>query len=515
MAIKTPKFRTHTRARRWVLAAVAAVIVIAAIASITLIRLGPALRPRIIRALENRFDSDVELRDFHVSLFAPGASGGGLVLRHRQFGKASLIAVKHFTIEAGLLGLIRDPIHVRRVKLEGLEIHVPSHKDDGGGHASAPHRQSADFIVDEIDADGTLLEVIPSKPGKHPLRFDIKRLNLHSAGRNTAMTFKAVLKNPKPPGEIKSDGTFGPWQTDDPGQTPVGGKYTFHNADLSVFHGISGRLDSEGKYSGVLERIAVEGSTDVPAFTVETGGNPLDLKTQFKAVVDGTNGDTTLDPVNSEFLHSAVTARGGVIDQPGPLGKRVTLDVVMERGRIEDLLLLAVRSDPPALRGDIDFHAKFDLPPGKAAIPDRLILDGDFGIRAAHFTSRSIAAKIGTLSKDAKGDPEAATSVGTASNFSGHFALKNGVIRFSRLSFTVPGAAVLLAGTYGLRTEQLDFRGELRMKATLSEATSGIKSFFLKALDPFFKKKQAGAVVPIRITGTRTSPSFGLDVLRR
>jgi len=76
----------------------------------------------------------------------------------------------------------------------------------------------------------------------------------------------------------------------------------------------------------------------------------------------------------------------------------------------------------------------------------------------------------------------------------------------------VPGAAVLLTGTYGLRTGKLDFRGELRMHATLSQATTGVKSFFLKALDPFFKKQHAGAVIPIKITGTRNSPSFGLDL---
>jgi len=34
---------------------------------------------------------------------------------------------------------------------------------------------------------------------------------------------------------------------------------------------------------------------------------------------------------------------------------------------------------------------------------------------------------------------------------------------------------------------------------------------FLKALDPFFKGKNAGTVVPIKITGTKDQPSFGLD----
>jgi hypothetical protein len=38
-----------------------------------------------------------------------------------------------------------------------------------------------------------------------------------------------------------------------------------------------------------------------------------------------------------------------------------------------------------------------------------------------------------------------------------------------------------------------------------------VKSFFLKAVDPFVKGKNAGTVLPIRITGTTENPSFGLD----
>jgi hypothetical protein len=57
----------------------------------------------------------------------------------------------------------------------------------------------------------------------------------------------------------------------------------------------------------------------------------------------------------------------------------------------------------------------------------------------------------------------------------------------------------------------MNFRGKLKMKAKLSQTTTGVKSFFLKAVDPFFKGKGAGTVIPIKITGTKDSPSFGLD----
>jgi hypothetical protein len=79
------------------------------------------------------------------------------------------------------------------------------------------------------------------------------------------------------------------------------------------------------------------------------------------------------------------------------------------------------------------------------------------------------------------------------------------------LQFSVPGANVRLAGNYGLLNEQLHFEGHLQMQAKLSQTQKGIKSILLKLADPFFKKGNSGSVVPIKITGTRKDPHFGLN----
>jgi hypothetical protein len=39
-----------------------------------------------------------------------------------------------------------------------------------------------------------------------------------------------------------------------------------------------------------------------------------------------------------------------------------------------------------------------------------------------------------------------------------------------------------------------------------------MKALILKVLDPFFKKKHAGYMMPVKITGTYEHPSFGLDL---
>ena len=84
------------------------------------------------------------------------------------------------------------------------------------------------------------------------------------------MKFEAELTNAKPPGEIRSSGTFGPWDRAEPGGTPVSGKYTFRDADLSVFKGIAGKLSSDGNYKGALGHIDVAGTADVPSSVLPT-----------------------------------------------------------------------------------------------------------------------------------------------------------------------------------------------------------------------------------------------------
>ena len=84
--------------------------------------------------------------------------------------------------------------------------------------------------------------------------------------------------------------------------TPLGADYTFADANLDTIKGIGGILSSKGRFHGVLERIRVEGTTDTPDFRVDIAGQPVHLQTRFAAVVDGTNGNTWLEPVEATLL---------------------------------------------------------------------------------------------------------------------------------------------------------------------------------------------------------------------
>ena len=123
--------------------------------------------------------------------------------------------------------------------------------------------------------------------------FEIHDLVMHGLGDGGGARFEAALTNPTPRGEITTQGTFGPWQAEEPRLTPIRGEYAFKRANLNTIKGIAGTLSSVGTYSGVLERIEVQGETDTPDFSVDIAALPVPLKTRFRAVVDGTNEDTS------------------------------------------------------------------------------------------------------------------------------------------------------------------------------------------------------------------------------
>src|SRR5581483_7106667 len=133
-----------------------------------------------------------------------------------------------------------------------------------------------------------------------------------------------------------------------------------------------------------------------------------------------------------------------------------------------------------------------------------------FGIASAEFLSPKVQSKLDTLSRRGQGQPKDLGIKDVASEMNGKFRVVDAVAHFSNLQFGVPGASVNLAGNYNLDNGALDFRGKLILQAKLSQTTTGVKSFFLKAIDPFFRGKDAGAILPIKISGTRENPEFGL-----
>jgi hypothetical protein len=235
------------------------------------------------------------------------------------------------------------------------------------------------------------------------------------------------------------------------------------------------------------------------------------LVTQFDAYVDGTHGDTFLKRVDAHFGRTSLIVDGSVAGAKNGKGKIALLNLASRQGRIEDILGLFVKSPRAPMSGAIALKAKVEIPSGNEPFLRKVRLNGAFGIDEGTFTKAETQKNVNELSAGARGEKmEDAETVLT--DLKGQVVLEGGIAKFSDLSFGVPGADARMYGTYDLVSEKIDLHGKMRVDTKISKTASGMKSFLLKAMDHFFKKKKKGEVVPVHITGVYEHPQFGLDL---
>jgi len=356
---------------RWIIAVVGiflAVVVVCVRVVIT--HAEPILRTRVIETLSARFKSRVELAELRVWV-ADGVhvDGKGLKIfgatdpNAWEDGVQPLIEVGEFRFQTALRSLFREPMHVDIIYVDGLIVNIPPKNDRQTMRELRQRGRKMSIFVDRFVCANTKLIINTVKPGKPPLEFDISDLRMKAIGPGQPLHFDAMLVNPRPVGDIQSTGQFGPLNEESPRDSAVAGNYTFTNADLGTLPGIGGILSSAGKYGGTLARIEVEGQTDTPDFQIAVSGHRVPLHTDFHAIVDGTDGDTYLDPVKATVLHSSFTASGKIVRMK-PHGHDVELNVVLGRARIEDLLKLGVKTEPPIMTGAVEMKTKLSLPAG-------------------------------------------------------------------------------------------------------------------------------------------------------
>jgi hypothetical protein len=513
--------------------------------------LKPTLHRKTIEYLRERFDGNVELDSFdvHMSIRDPVRllleKGKGTHVRVRINGikinsrsrkdLPPLLLMSRLEFQLELSTLWERPIRIDYVKLAELDLAIPpkgerpsfaglsnaiassptDDKDESGEETSKSDPQNPAepmVLIDHVDMDGMTLTILPRNPEKEPLEFEMKMLRLESAGIGVPMRYRTILTNAKPPGLIQCTGTFGPFVTSEPGESPLSGDYSFKDANLGVFGTIDGKLVSSGHFVGKLNNIVVDGRADVPDFRLKSAGNAVALKTRFHAIVDGTDGDTWLQPVTATLGRSQFECRGGIARSKDESKKTINLDVLVTRGRIEDFMRLAVKGTKPPLQGNAWMKFRMRVPPGRGSVLSRLMLDGTFSLEDAGFTSPTVQEKIDDLSRRTQGKPSAVEIQGVTSDFEGSFQIKNSLLELPRLLFTVPGAAVSLAGWYDINSENMDLHGVLRTEARVSQMVKNpLKRVLLKPVDPFFAKEGSGAVIRIAITGNRSNPKFARD----
>jgi hypothetical protein len=518
--------RRRFRIWRWVVGVLVAFLAVVAICIyIVITRARPILRTRVIETLSTRFKSRVELPELRVWV-ANGVhvEGTGLKIYGAtdpnpwEPGVQPLLEIGEFRFQTALRSLLREPMHVETIFVKGLTINIPPKSDRQQISNMRRRGGKMSIAVDRFVCADTHLIINTDRPGKPPLEFDISDLRMKDIGPGRPLRFDATLVNPKPVGDIESTGQFGPLNEERPRDSAVAGDYSFTHADLGTLKGIGGILSSTGNYSGTLGRIEVEGKTETPDFQIAVSGHRVPLHTDFHAIVDGTDGDTYLEPVKARVLDSSFTARGKIVRLKNAIGHDIELEVVLGRATVEDLLTLGVKTDPPIMTGAVAMHTKLSLLPGEADIANRLNLAGGFHIPKGHFTNEKLQGRINALSLRSRGKPKLLREhdeEAVSSDLQGTFALHQGVLCFSFLHFLIPGTHADMAGQYSLDGGIFDFHGTLRLDAKLSQMMTGWKSILLKPVDPFFHKHGAGAEVPFKISGTRDEPHFGLDFHRK
>jgi hypothetical protein len=500
-----------------------AFVVLLVVGAVMLHFAGPILKGRIQETLSTRFQSRVELGALDVSV-ARGLQVSGRSLRIyppddvvAAGATQPLIAIEQFSFRSGVMGLFIKPMHVRAVRVAGLQINIPPREMRKQAPEVSRHRGKIKMDVDEITFDRSRLIIGTSKPDKDPKTFELSHIELHSIGPTTPWKYEAKLTNAVPRGEIHSVGSFGPWQTDSPGDSSVTGHYTFEHADLNTITGLGGILSSTGDFKGQLDKITVDGTTDTPNFSLDTGSYPVPISTQFHAIVDGTTGDTYLQPINAKLRNSSFTVSGTVINIKGQ-GHKIDLDADIPGGALQDFLDLAAKTRPAIMTGTIRTKTKLKVRPGKESVTQKLDLDGRFTLEHIHFTNPKLQDKIDMLSLRAQGKPEQAKpgALDVNSRMTGLFRLEKSILRVHNLSYFLPGARVNLQGVYSLDGQRFDFYGKVLTDASLPQMVDGFwTSLALRAASPFFRHKGGGAEIPVSLSGTRSEPKFGLDLFGR
>jgi hypothetical protein len=502
----------------------------------------PFTESAVRQSLDETFPAKVSFQKFQRVYFPhPGCIAEGVAFRWLATPNARpIVTIRRFQIQANYWDLLLRPGYLSRILLDGFSLDAPR---IGTPREKYDWEETPSRVrVGAIQADGAEIKIAREDPDA-PLIFRVHSVRLTSVSRNQPLHYGVALTNALPPGEIAAQGDFGPWNSGDPGATPVQGTYSFRDADLGVFEGIAGKLSSGGDFQGALRSLEANGTIDIPDFSVTHSHHAIHVKNVFHAFIDGTNGDVTLERVTSDFLRTHIVASGKIAGEPGGKGKTATIDLRAANGRVQDLLRMFTRENPPPFTGVTSYRARVVIPPGKEPFLDKVRLSGDFGIAGGEFTKSDTQEQVNDLSvrasgkkppekkleKSAKGDSgkesgkeapakedaneEAEDQDNVVSNLSGHVELRQQIATFNEVSFNVTGASANMHGTYQLDTRKIDLHGILKTEAEFSNLSSGFKSVLLKPFNAIFKKKHAGAVVPVHLTGTYEHPETGIDLL--
>ena len=464
-------------------------------------------RYRIVEpTLEKVFASKIKMTHYHRTYWPhPGFVADGLTLRRNTAPDLPPVgSVERVRVEGSWLDLLLLRRRIVAVYADGLHVVIPpvgsraNEEDFPAG--SSNDFEGPDTAVERFVMRDAELDILRTDGGRYS--FPIRQLVITNLQKNAQVGYNVEMATPQAVGRLVASGNFGPLVGGKLDQTPVSGKFSYEDVKLEGISNLHGVLTAKGSFKGSLG--GIEGRTDGSVTNFSVGdGRGTALSGSATGAVNALNGDVAMHGVDVRVGRTVVHAVGQMVGAP----KVTDVEVSVETGRVEDLLRPFVQAQSPVV-GPVRMHGRAHLAAAEHAesFLGRFTMKGTFEIPKERLTDAPTEKSLTAFSERAQGvsDGKAAAVADeqdALSSLVGDVAITKGVVHASRLVFTVPGASIEGSGTFDLGSEKVDMTGDLRMQAELPHATTGFKSFLLKPLAPFFRKKHAGAVVPVRVTG--------------
>jgi hypothetical protein len=459
--------------------------------------------------LEDVFGSQIAIAHYHRIYFPnPGFIATGLTLRRKSAPHQPPIGtVQTFFVQGRWIDLFLLRRRIQLVDITALHLVLPP-PGSQAAQEDFPPGSTSDFSgpdtpIARLEIHDSLLDVLRQN-GKR-FTFPIRQLHIENMEKGRAMKYVVSMDNAIPHGHIQASGSFGPLNAKDLGATLVSGQFVFDQINLhDVGEKIHGTMRSSGKFAGPLDAIDATADTDTPDFAVDDA-KPTPITGPIDCTVNGVNGDVVYHSMEARTGSTAVHASGTTA---GAGGKSTDLDLRITHGRAEDVLRPFLLKPVP-IAGPVALHAHAHIAPAKeGSFLQRLQVDGAFDVLREVVTQQKTEKNLSAFSQRAQGkkapDPgkDAAEIPDAVSSIAGPARIRNAVVTTQGLLFKMPGAQATLSGTFNLHTSAVHLTGNVATKADIAKDATGFKSFLLKPLAPFFRKKPAGAVIPIAVTGT-------------
>jgi len=468
--------------------------------------------------LEKVFASKIKMTHYHRTYWPhPGFVADGLTLRRNTaLDLPPVGSVERVRVEGSWLDLLLLRRRIVAVYADGLHVVIPpvgsraNQEDFPAG--SSNDFEGPDTAVGRFVMRDAVLDILRTNGGRYS--FPIKQLVITNLQKNAAVGYTVEMATPQAVGQLVASGNFGPLVGGKLEQTPVTGRFTYEDVKLDGISDLHGVLTAKGSFEGRLAAIEARADGSITNFSVGEGKG-VTLAGSATGAVNALNGEIALQGVDVTVGKTVVHVEGQVVGAP----KVTDLDVSVASGRTQDLLRPFMRAQPP-VAGPVQLHGHAHLAAAEHAesFLERFTMKGEFEIPKERLTDSPTEKSLTAFSERAQGvsDDKAAAAADdqdVLSSLVGSVVIAKGVVHGTRLVFTVPGASIEGNGTFDLGSEKVDITGQLRMQADLTHATTGFKSFLLKPLAPFFRKKHAGAVVPVRVTGGPGHYTIGQNVV--